>query len=64
MVIRVIPQVTVDNNLGPDGLASPMALDPNYCRHQPFDCRPLSELRLFGAMAFTPTPTINATHLS
>ncbi len=25
----------VDNNLGPDRLAGPKALDPNYCR-QPF----------------------------
>ena len=30
--IRVIPQGTVDNNLGPDRLAGPKALDPNYCR--------------------------------
>ncbi len=29
---RVIPQGTVDNNLGPDRLAGPKALDPNYCR--------------------------------
>ena len=29
--IRVIPQGTVDNNLGPDRLAGPKALDPNYC---------------------------------
>ena len=29
---RVIPQRTVDNNLGPDRLAGPKALDPNYCR--------------------------------
>ena len=26
------PQGTVDNNLGPDRLAGPKALDPNYCR--------------------------------
>ena len=30
--IRVIPQGTVDNNLGPYRLAGPKALDPNYCR--------------------------------
>ena len=30
--IRVIPQGTVDDNLGPDRLAGPKALDPNYCR--------------------------------
>ena len=34
--IRVIHQETVDNNLGPDRLAGPKALDPNYCR-QSFD---------------------------
>ena len=28
--IRVILQGTVDNNLGPDRLAGPKALDPNY----------------------------------
>ena len=28
---RVIPQGTVDNNLGPDRLAGAKALDPNYC---------------------------------
>ncbi len=27
-----IHQGTVDNNLGPDRLAGPKALDPNYCR--------------------------------
>ena len=32
VMIRVIPQGTVDNNLGPDRLAGPKALDPNYCR--------------------------------
>ena len=30
--IQVIPQGTVDNNLGPDSLAGPKALDPNYSR--------------------------------
>ena len=30
--LRVIPQGTVDNNLGPDCLTGPKALDPNYCR--------------------------------
>ena len=29
---RVIPQGTVDNNLGPDRLAGPKALDPYHCR--------------------------------
>ncbi len=31
-IIRVIPQGTVDNNLGPDRSAGPKALDPNYFR--------------------------------
>ncbi len=31
-LIRLIPQRTVDNNLGPDRLAGPKALDTNYCR--------------------------------
>ncbi len=30
--LRVIPLGTVDNNLGPDRLAGPKALDPNYGR--------------------------------
>ena len=30
--IRVIPQGTVDNNVGPDRSSGPKALDPNYCR--------------------------------
>ena len=30
--LRVIPQGTVDNSLGPDRLAGPKVLDPNYCR--------------------------------
>ena len=28
----LIPQRTVDNNLGPDCLEGSKALDPNYCR--------------------------------
>ena len=31
-LIRLITQGTVDNNLGPDRLANPKYLDPNYCR--------------------------------
>ena len=34
-ILRVIPQRTVDNNLGPDRLAGPK--DPNYCRHRASD---------------------------
>ena len=30
--LTVIPQGTVDNNLGPDRLAGPKAIDPNYFR--------------------------------
>ncbi len=30
--LRVILQGTIDNNLGPDRLADPKALDPNYYR--------------------------------
>ncbi len=30
--LQVIPQGTVDNNLGPDRLTDPKALDPKYCR--------------------------------
>ncbi len=32
LALLVIPQGTVDNNLGPDRLAGPKALDTNYCR--------------------------------
>ncbi len=28
MILRVIPQGTIDNNLGPDRLAGPKVLDP------------------------------------
>ena len=35
--IRVIPQGTVDNNLGPDRLAGLKALDA-IADNQPFDC--------------------------
>ncbi len=31
-VTEVIPQGTVDNNLGPDRIAGTKALDPDYCR--------------------------------
>ena len=30
VIIRLIPQGRVDNNLGPDSLAGPKDLDPNY----------------------------------
>ncbi len=33
---------TIDNNLGPDRLTGPKALDPNYCRKpNPLIARPL-----------------------
>ncbi len=59
--IRVIPQGTVDNNLGPDRLAGTKALDPNYCRHPTLWLHDLClevitvhgiELRLFWAKAY------------
>ena len=63
ILIRLIPQGTVDNNLGPDRLAGPKARDPNHCR-QPTLARLHDlclevltvhgiELRLFWAKAFT-----------
>ena len=30
LMVRLIPQGTVDNNLGPDRFAGPKALDPYY----------------------------------
>ncbi len=60
-LIRLIPQGTVDNNLGPDRLEGPKALDPNYCRRPTLLLHDLclevltvhgTELRLFGAKAF------------
>ncbi len=60
--IRVIPQGTVDNNLGSDRLAGPKALDPNnYCRQPTLWLHNLclevlteygNVLRLFWAKAF------------
>ena len=32
LIIRLIPQGTVDNNLGPDRSAGPKALEPNFYR--------------------------------
>ncbi len=40
-MIRLIPQGTVDNNLGPDRLAGPKALDPNYSRQPTLIAGPL-----------------------
>ncbi len=66
--LRVIPQGTVDNNLGPDRLAGPKALNPNYYRQPTLWLHDLclevlivhgNELRLFGARAFSLTHTIN-----
>ncbi len=59
--IRLIPQGTVDNNLGPDHFPGPKALDPNNCRQPTLWLHDLClevltvhgiELRLFGAKAF------------
>ncbi len=58
---RLIPQGTVDNNLGPDRSEGPNALDPNFCRQPTLWLHDLclkvltvhgTELRLFGAKAF------------
>ncbi len=46
---QVIPKGTVDNNLGPDRLAGPKALDPNYCRQEVLTVHGI-ELRLFVAL--------------
>ncbi len=63
IVIRVIPQGTVDNNLEPDSLAGHNALDPNYYRQPTLRLHDLclevltvhgNKLRLFGAKAFPP----------
>ena len=60
-IIRLIPQGTLDNNIGTDRLAGSKALDPNYCRQQTLclydTCLEVlnvhgTELRLFGAKAF------------
>ncbi len=60
-IIRVIPQGTVDNNLGPDRLAGRRALDPNYCRQPTLWLHDLylevltvhgTELHLFGVKTF------------
>ncbi len=37
-LIRLIPQGTVDNNLGPDRLAGPKDQIPIIADNQPFDC--------------------------
>ncbi len=37
MDIQVIPQWTVDKNLGPDRLAGPKAQDPTIADNKPFD---------------------------
>ncbi len=43
-MIRFISQRTVDNNLVPDRLAGPKALDPNHCIQttNPLIAQPLS----------------------
>ena len=67
-IVRVIPQGTVDNNLGADRLSGLRALDPNYCRQPTLWLHELrlevltvhrTELRLFWAKAFPPIHTIN-----
>ncbi len=72
-VIRLIPQWMVDNNLKPDRLANPKALDPKHCRQPTLRLHDLwlgvlikidTQLCLFGAKAFPPTHTINVAHLT
>ncbi len=72
-VIRLIPQGTDDDNIEPDCLECPKALDPNCCRQPTLWLHDLclevltvhgTELRLFGAKAFLPTHTINVAHLT
>ena len=72
-LIRLIPQGTVDNNLGPDRLAGPKALDPNYCRQPTLCLHDLClgvltvhgiELRLFLGQGILPSHTINVAHLT
>ena len=59
--LRLIPQGTVDNNLGPDRLAGPKALYANYCRQPALGLHDIclevlivheNELRLSQAKAF------------
>ena len=76
MIIRIIPQGTVDNNIGQDRLAGPKVLDPNYCTqltlltHLFHDlCLEVlivngNEFCLFWTKAFHPTNTINVVHLT
>ena len=61
MGLLLIPQRTVDNNLGPDRLAGPKAIDSNYCRQPALLLHNLcledltvhgTELRLFNAKEF------------
>ncbi len=60
-IIRLIPQGKIDNNLGPDRLSGPKALDPNYFRQPTHLLHDLClevltvhglELRLFVTKAF------------
>ena len=61
LYIRVIPQGTVDNNLGPDRLASPKALVLRTTN--PLIARPLSESRNCAWYCVMPH-TINVSHLT
>ena len=69
----ILPHGTVDNNLRPDRLVGPKALDPNYCRQPTLWLHDLclefltvhgNELRLFGAKASPHTHTINVAYLT
>ena len=63
ITLRVIPQGAIDNNLGPDRLAGPKALDPNYYRKPTLWLHDLclevltvhgNDLHMFGAKAYLP----------
>ncbi len=58
--MRFIPKGTVVNNLGPNRLASPKALDSNNCRKpKHLIARPMS-----GSPKYFPSNTINAVYLA
>ncbi len=62
--MRLIPQGTVDNNLGPDHLAGQKALDPNYADNQHCDCTTFVWKFSFWGQGIPPTLTINVVHLT
>ncbi len=57
---------TVHNNLEPNHLACPKALDPNYCRQETLEFITVygNELRLFWGQGIFLTHTVNIAHLT